>query len=119
MDDTAGSLRNCRGWRHQRLPKATTEFTETQAGPPGRQVENFNETADMRVSDLRPFPGYGRAVCAGVPGPLSGRVLDPIGAAVPSAHVTLTNITTNIRLTTDTNAKGNYTIPYLQPGTYS
>ncbi len=52
-------------------------------------------------------------------GSLSGRVLDPSGAAVPGAHMTLTNTATNVRLTTDTNAEGNYTIPYLQPGTYS
>jgi len=52
-------------------------------------------------------------------GSLSGRVLDPSGAAVPGAHVTLTNTATNVRLTTDANAEGNYTIPYLQPGTYS
>ncbi len=52
-------------------------------------------------------------------GSLSGRVLDPSGAAVPVAHVTLTNTATNVRLTTETNAEGNYTIPYLQPGTYS
>lgn len=52
-------------------------------------------------------------------GSLSGRVLDPSGTAVPAAHVTLTNTGTNVRLTTDTNAEGNYTVPYLQPGTYS
>jgi hypothetical protein len=52
-------------------------------------------------------------------GSLSGRVLDPSGAAVPGAHVTLTNIATNVRLTTDTNADGHYTVPFLQPGTYS
>ncbi len=52
-------------------------------------------------------------------GSLSGRVLDPSKAAVPGAHVTLTNTATNVRLTTDTNVEGNYTIPYLQPGTYS
>src|SRR5262249_8075766 len=52
-------------------------------------------------------------------GSLSGRVLDPSGAAVPGAHLTLTNTATNLRLSTDTNAEGSYTIPYLQPGTYS
>ena len=52
-------------------------------------------------------------------GSLSGRVLDPSAAAVPGAHVTLTNTATNVRLTTDTNAEGHYTVPFLQPGTYS
>src|SRR5580700_5072381 len=52
-------------------------------------------------------------------GSLSGRVLDPSGAAVPGAHLTLTNTATNVRLTTDANAEGNYTLPYLQPASYS
>ena len=52
-------------------------------------------------------------------GSLSGRVLDPSGAAVPGAHLILTDTATNVRLTTDTNGEGNYTLPYLQPGTYS
>src|SRR5262249_15866129 len=52
-------------------------------------------------------------------GSVSGRVLDPSGAAVPNAHVTLTNTETKIHLTTDTNGEGNYTIPYLQPGIYN
>jgi hypothetical protein len=52
-------------------------------------------------------------------GSLSGRVLDPSGAAVPGVQVTLTNIATNVRFTTDTNAEGHYTVPFLQPGTYS
>src|SRR5881296_3094387 len=52
-------------------------------------------------------------------GSLSGRVLDPSGAAVPAARVTVTSTATNVRLTTDTNAQGNYTISLLQPGNYS
>ena len=52
-------------------------------------------------------------------GSVAGRVLDPSDAAVPGAHVTLTNTATNVHFTTDTNADGHYTIPYLQPGTYS
>ena len=49
---------------------------------------------------------------------LLGRVLDPSGLAVPGAKVSVTNIATNVRTATDTNAEGNYTIPYLQPGNY-
>ena len=51
-------------------------------------------------------------------GSLSGRVLDPSGAAVPEAHLSLTNSATDVHFTADTNAEGNYTFPYLQPGTY-
>lgn len=52
-------------------------------------------------------------------GSISGRVLDPSAAAVPAARVSVVNAATGVRLTTDTNAEGNYTVPYLQPGTYS
>jgi hypothetical protein len=38
-------------------------------------------------------------------GSLSGRVLDPSGAAVPGAHLTPTNTATTVRLTTHTNAE--------------
>ena len=50
---------------------------------------------------------------------LLGRVLDSSGAAVPAARVTATNTATGVRSATDTNAEGNYTISYLQPGSYS
>ena len=49
---------------------------------------------------------------------LVGRVLDPSGVAVPAARVTATNTATGVGSATDTNAEGNYTIPYLQPGVY-
>ena len=52
-------------------------------------------------------------------GSLSGRVLDPSGAAVPGARVTVISTATNVRLTTETNVQGNYTISLLQPGSYS
>lgn len=52
-------------------------------------------------------------------GSMTGRVLDPTGAAVPGARVTATNTATNVPFVTNTNVEGNYTIPYLQPGTYS
>ena len=52
-------------------------------------------------------------------GSLSGRVVDPGGGVVPGALVTVMNTATNVRLTTETNAQGNYTISLLQPGSYS
>jgi len=51
-------------------------------------------------------------------GTLLGSVLDMSGSRVPDARVTATNTATNVRSTTQTNANGDYTLPYLQPGEY-
>lgn len=51
-------------------------------------------------------------------GSITGRVLDPSGAAVPAAQVTATNTATNVRSTTRTSETGNYLIPQLPVGVY-
>ena len=50
---------------------------------------------------------------------LSGRVVDPSGAVVPGASVTITNQSTNDKTDTVTSADGTYSFPVLLPGTYS
>ncbi len=50
---------------------------------------------------------------------LTGIVTDPSGAAVPDATVKATNITNNTAKEAKTTSIGNYTIPYLDPGTYN
>jgi hypothetical protein len=50
---------------------------------------------------------------------LSGTVTDSTGAAVPGAHVTATNIDTNLVLNSDSNASGLYRFPTLPPGKYT
>ncbi len=50
---------------------------------------------------------------------LLGQVTDPAGAAVPNAAVRATHIETNDSTEVRTTASGEYTIPYLQPGTYT
>lgn len=50
---------------------------------------------------------------------LTGRVLDSTQAAVPGATVQATNTGTNEVTTATTDATGNYTIPFLRPGTYT
>ncbi|MGB6975670.1 MAG: TonB-dependent receptor [Terracidiphilus sp.] len=50
---------------------------------------------------------------------LSGTVLDPSGAVIPGATVTLTNNATQQTLTVTTNATGAYHFAELPPGTYS
>jgi Carboxypeptidase regulatory-like domain len=48
-----------------------------------------------------------------------GTVTDGTGAIVPGASVTVTNVQTNISLTTQTDARGAYVVPSLKPGEYS
>src|ERR1051326_8216280 len=51
-------------------------------------------------------------------GALSGRVEDSRGAVISGAHVTATNLETNQRLATTTDAEGRYRFPYLRTGDY-
>jgi hypothetical protein len=50
---------------------------------------------------------------------LTGSVLDPTGAAVVNASLTLTHKATNTLRTASTNDRGDYTVPNLSPGLYS
>jgi hypothetical protein len=52
-------------------------------------------------------------------GNITGSVRDASGAVVPAAKVTVTNAATNVVITAASNAEGDYTVPSLQPGTYS
>src|SRR5215831_15277354 len=49
---------------------------------------------------------------------ISGRVQDGTGAAIPSAHVSMTNVNTGLVRTTDTRPDGGYNITTLPVGTY-
>lgn len=49
---------------------------------------------------------------------LSGTVTDASGAAVPNAHVTATNVDTNLVLNADSNNSGLYRFPTIPPGRY-
>ena len=50
---------------------------------------------------------------------LTGSITDATGAAVPAAPVTATNTETGAEKSASTDANGQYTIPFLQPGIYS
>jgi hypothetical protein len=50
---------------------------------------------------------------------LTGRVLDPSGAAVPDVTVDVTNTETNQVIQVVTDTAGKYTAPFLRPGVYS
>src|ERR1700761_4068500 len=49
---------------------------------------------------------------------ITGVVTDQSGAAAPNTKVSAINANTQVAATTETNAQGNYKIPYLLPGTY-
>ncbi|MDZ4799816.1 MAG: TonB-dependent receptor [Bryobacteraceae bacterium] len=61
------------------------------------------------------------SLCSGqdVRGRISGRVIDPSGAAVPNITVTATNADTQVRLSAITNEAGSYELPYLAPAVYN
>ncbi|PYR55375.1 MAG: hypothetical protein DMF85_19740, partial [Acidobacteria bacterium] len=50
---------------------------------------------------------------------VKGQVVDSSQAALPGATVTIRNQDTNEVATATTNQEGNYTIPFLRPGTYT
>src|SRR5258706_5152358 len=50
---------------------------------------------------------------------LTGRVADPGDAPVSAATIVVTNAGTNAVASTKTNAQGNFSVPFLAPGTYS
>lgn len=50
---------------------------------------------------------------------LTGRVLDPSGAVVPSATVEVTSSATGVKRNSAANAEGVYTFPLLPPGRYT
>ncbi|MBV9082664.1 MAG: carboxypeptidase regulatory-like domain-containing protein, partial [Acidobacteriaceae bacterium] len=49
---------------------------------------------------------------------LTGRIVDPSGAAVPNASVTVTNTDTGAHVVTKSGPDGYYTAPFLVPGPY-
>ncbi len=54
-----------------------------------------------------------------VNGTLLGIVTDTTGASVANAHITVTESSTGVSQQTVSNESGNYTLPGLQPGTYT
>src|SRR3990172_512499 len=50
---------------------------------------------------------------------ITGEVKDASGGLVPKATITVTNVGTNISVTTETNDQGSYTVTSLKPGDYT
>lgn len=49
---------------------------------------------------------------------VSGSIVDPSGAAIPKAKVTIRNVATNVSVETSTNNQGLFFLPPVAPGTY-
>lgn len=58
------------------------------------------------------------AFAQGTTGTLRGQVLDPAGAVVPNAEVTVTNQETGVAVKVTTTSAGTYALPSLIPGVY-
>jgi hypothetical protein len=52
-------------------------------------------------------------------GSITGQVVDPTGAAIPTAQITVTNEATTATFSTGSDATGFYRFPQLSPGTYT
>lgn len=52
-------------------------------------------------------------------GSFTGRVTDTTGGVIPGAHITVHNEQTGVDLKTVTTSTGDYTITYLNPGSYT
>jgi len=59
-------------------------------------------------------------LCAqgGANGTILGTVTDSAGAVVANARVNVTNVATNVTNQTQTTSSGDFTVPFLPPGTY-
>ena len=62
------------------------------------------------------LPAWAQSLSTGT---VAGSVIDPTGAVVSGANVTLTNIATNVASTASTNASGRYTFVDVSPGIYN
>src|SRR5271166_1611000 len=52
-------------------------------------------------------------------GEIKGLVMDPVGAVVPDAAVSIKNVLTGVVTPTTTNQSGIYDVPFLAPGSYT
>jgi hypothetical protein len=50
---------------------------------------------------------------------ITGTVIDPAGAAIPNATITVVQAGTNYRYEVQSNNEGQYTVPYLRDGTFT
>jgi hypothetical protein len=61
----------------------------------------------------------GKAFAQGATGTVLGTVMDSSGAVLPNVRITVTNTATNVAVRAVTSSAGDYSIPSLNPGSYS
>jgi hypothetical protein len=79
------------------------------------KVNRKSYLAAVFLSVLFSLSAYGQRL----DGTLRGTVVDPSGAVIPGAEVTVTSQTTGVKQTTQSTSTGQYVFPNLQVGTYT
>ncbi len=74
---------------------------------------------NVHVAFLLLFGLAGTAFAQAPSASVVGRVVDASGAVIPNVAIKVANVDTNQVRTGATNAAGDYTVPYLQPGKYT
>ncbi len=88
---------------------------------PGKEIEmTMSRVRKEIAAALLAICGFAAPVLSQVSrGTITGRVIDPSGAVVPDASVIVLQTATGSRSAVVTNAAGEYTAPFLAPGSYS
>lgn len=82
-------------------------------------MQNIRLASRLLIVSCLLMPGsFAKAQVTGQ-GTISGTVTDTAGAVIGSAHLTITNVETNVRHDTYTNSAGYYEVDDLNPGIYS
>jgi len=92
-----------------------------------RQVKSRAHAFRYRIFALGVATAFGMVLCAApvvyaqyhVNGTITGTITDTSGAIVPGANVTLTNDSTGVRLSSETNKAGVYIFSDVNPATYT
>ena len=72
----------------------------------------------LLMATLAAFAGSALLQAQSITGAITGSITDPSGAAVPSAKVTATEVSSNIASETQSDVRGSYSFPSLRPGVY-
>ncbi len=88
----------------------------TRSGWQGTWLTCFRSLIFLLLAAALAFSGS--TFAQGTTGTLRGQVLDPAGAVVPNAEVTVTNQETGIAVKVTTTSAGTYSLPSLIPGLY-
>src|SRR3984957_4727123 len=103
----------------QQSPRPLQVFpftTGSHTSPTKRGVPNMRKTTMIPVwLFLISLSGYAQTI----DGSMTGRVVDPQGAVIAKAAITVAEPAKDVRILTKTTAAGDFTVAGLQPGNYS